>query len=245
MSKLKWNFIIDVFLFLLLTAIGGIGFLMSFLLIPGSETWEKYGTKVDLTFLGLDRHQWGDIHLILGFIFLGLMALHIILHWKLIIDLYAKLIKNRNLRRILGTFFVASCLLLLLFFLVINPVVTEGIRHQRLKTPQGIEPDNIIIPDKPIEKKKIQSYSQEDSQSPKEKHDKRQDPKFDVRGFMTLQEVASEYNIPIDYLKRKLQLPPETSNDENLGRLRKIYSNFKMSDVEKIIVEYKKEKKRK
>lgn len=236
MNKSKWNFIVDVFLFLLLMAMGGIGFLMAYILLPGSKTWEKYGTKIDLTFLSLDRHQWGDIHLIISFIFLALIVLHTILHWKLILELYRKLIKNRIFRTVLGIFFVIICLLLLLFFLVINPVVTEGERHQRFIDSKKIPLNETITFDKKTES--IQPLKREN------KSQNQNDSNLNIRGFMTLQEVASEHNIPIDYLKRELQLPMDTSKNENLGRLKRRYNNFKMSDVERIILEYKKTKDR-
>ncbi len=54
--KPKLNLIIDVFMFLLMMAIGGIGFLIKFILIPGSARWIRYGENVELYFWGMDRH---------------------------------------------------------------------------------------------------------------------------------------------------------------------------------------------
>jgi hypothetical protein len=66
--KSRINFLIDVVMFLMMMAIAGIGFLMKYVLVPGSERWEKYGSNVDLFLWGWDRHQWGALHLILGYI---------------------------------------------------------------------------------------------------------------------------------------------------------------------------------
>ena len=60
-NKIKINFIIDILMMLTMMTIAGIGFLMEWVLIPGSQRWEKYGKDVDLYYLGLDRHSWGEI----------------------------------------------------------------------------------------------------------------------------------------------------------------------------------------
>jgi hypothetical protein len=31
---------------------------------------------------GLDRHAWGDVHFAIGAAFLGILALHLLLHWR-------------------------------------------------------------------------------------------------------------------------------------------------------------------
>ena len=84
MDKSKANLIIDALLFLCVMAITGIGLLMKYVLLPGKETTAIYGRKVDLFLFGMDRHAWGRIHLILAFVFLGLLTLHVVLHWNMI-----------------------------------------------------------------------------------------------------------------------------------------------------------------
>ncbi len=81
MKKNTLNYIVDIFMFILMMAIIGIGFLMKFALISGQEKWIKYGRNVEETFLGLDRHGWGKVHLIIGLILFGVLILHLILHW--------------------------------------------------------------------------------------------------------------------------------------------------------------------
>ncbi len=39
--------------------------------------------------LGLGRHDWGDIHFILALVFVGLILVHMVLHWTWI-KVYAK-----------------------------------------------------------------------------------------------------------------------------------------------------------
>ena len=35
-----------------------------------------------VTVLELGRHGWGDIHNVAGIVFLGIVALHLVLHWR-------------------------------------------------------------------------------------------------------------------------------------------------------------------
>jgi hypothetical protein len=135
MKKIDLNFIIDSLMFLVLMAMAGLGFLMKYTLPPGREVWVKYGRNVDLTWLGWDRHDWGGIHLYLGFIMLGLLALHLILHWNVIPTLFARLVPQPRFRTKVALVFVILALLLIYFPFLITPEVSErrgggGGRHR-------------------------------------------------------------------------------------------------------------------
>ena len=67
MDKPKFNFIIDAAMFLCVMALAGLGFLMKYVLPSGRDAWAKYGSNLQLSWLGWDRHDWGDIHLYLAF----------------------------------------------------------------------------------------------------------------------------------------------------------------------------------
>lgn len=115
MDKSKGNLIINTLMFLCVMAIAGIGMLIKFVLLPGKETAAVYGRKVDLFLFGMDRHAWGTIHLIIAFVFLGLLTLHVVLHWNMIVSIYCRLIGSKVVRRIVaviifvvGTFLVVS-----------------------------------------------------------------------------------------------------------------------------------------
>ena len=58
-----------------------------------------------------------------------------------------------------------------------------------------------------------------------------------VRGYMTLNEVSENYEIPVSHLLEKLGLPDNTDGNETFGRLRRVY-DFEMQDVRRIILEY-------
>lgn len=125
MDKSKVNLVIDALLFLCVMAMTGIGILMKFILLPGKDTWAVYGRKVELFLFGMDRHQWGTIHMIIAFVFLGLAALHVVLHWKMIVSFYPRLIGNKTARRIIAVMLVIVALFFVTFPLVVKPEVQE------------------------------------------------------------------------------------------------------------------------
>jgi len=125
MKKSKINFIIDSLMFLVMMTIGGIGLLMKYVLIPGREIWEKYGRRVDLNLLGLDRHEWGAVHFILGISLLALLVLHIYFHWNMIPGMFCKLIGGSKRRIIIAVVFIILSIFLIAFPLLVSPEVTE------------------------------------------------------------------------------------------------------------------------
>jgi hypothetical protein len=131
MNKAKLNFVIDALMFLFMTAIAGLGCLMKYVLLPGRESTIKYGRRVDLYLLGLDRHDWGAIHLYLGFLLLALLVLHIVLHWNMIPGLFAKLVVSARERWKLALVYVALAAALLLFPFLISPEVKDAGAGQR------------------------------------------------------------------------------------------------------------------
>jgi hypothetical protein len=124
-DKPNLNFVINALMFLTMMAMAGLGFLMKYVLLPGRESWLKYGRNVKLAFWGWDRHDWGAIHLYLGFFFLGLLALHIILHWRQIVRLFQRLIPVERRTPVLLAF-VLVALLLIYFPFLITPEISEA-----------------------------------------------------------------------------------------------------------------------
>ena len=125
MDKPKINFVIEVLMFLCLMAMAGLGLLMKYMLLPGRKAWVKYGSNVELTWLGWDRHDWGEIHLYLAFLLLGLMAIHLILHWKMILGLYGKLIPDPKTRTRIAIAFLIITVILIYFPFLVTPEVKE------------------------------------------------------------------------------------------------------------------------
>ncbi|MDI6853726.1 MAG: DUF4405 domain-containing protein [Deltaproteobacteria bacterium] len=125
MDRPKLNFIIDIIMFVLLAAIAGIGLLMNYILLPGREAQVAYGRRVDLYLFGLDRHQWGDIHFYLALTMLAFLALHIYLHWSIIVGLFQRVIPNPKTRSIALWIFIIVCLILIYFPFLFSPQVED------------------------------------------------------------------------------------------------------------------------
>ncbi len=261
--KLKTNFIIDILMFLCLAAMTGMGLMMKYVLIPGQDRWVVYGRNVELYVFNLDRHQWGTVHLIVSLCMLGLLAIHIILHWKAVINQFKSWFANKTVRRILTVVFVIICFIMVYFPTKIKPGMEdfeggrgryylerhgiESIRpaEQDERVEQSIEPEMEIeepVPEKAevIEDEPEKAIELEEAAA-HEEHEEH-DSAIDVQGFMTLKEVSNNYTVPTSHIKSKLGIPLSVSDNERLGRLRRTYG-FTMSDVRDIIIEYQKTQK--
>ncbi|MBN2481716.1 MAG: DUF4405 domain-containing protein [Bacteroidales bacterium] len=120
-NKTSINFIIDAIMFVDMMAIAGIGFLIKYTLVPGYKENEIYGRNVDLTFWGMDRHEWGKVHLAFSLSFLFLLILHIVFHWNTIICMFKRLIRDKNRRTIIVPVFIVVSFILILFAFLIKP----------------------------------------------------------------------------------------------------------------------------
>ena len=199
-----------------------IGFLIKFTLIPGEARWKIYGRNVDLFLFGMDRHEWGTVHFYIGCVLVALLILHIYLHWKMIGELYQKLITSSQARKISFLLLIVVSVFLIVFPFAVSPKVAE----RELRKKQYTSHDHEGNPTNKIEGNSHENYTSSDSA-------------IEVRGFMTLNDVAQKYNIPSDVLLDQLGIPDSAGlSGQQLGKLRKIY-NFKMTDVEKIIYEYR------
>ncbi len=234
-QRSKLNFIIYVLMFIVMMAIAGIGFLMKFVLVRGSQVWEIYGKNLDLLLWGWDRHQWGSFHLILGYILLGLLILHIVFHWKQIGVMFKCLITKKSFRIILTIIFIILSLLFFLFafFVEIDKVTLKtGEGRHRL---EHIHQEEHEQPSTTLKQK--MSLSSEVKKS-NEENNNHPESSVQVEGRMTLKSIAATYEVPADSIKKFLEIPLSISDYENLGRLRKRYG-FHMSDIERFIEKYK------
>ncbi|MBN1893857.1 DUF4405 domain-containing protein [bacterium] len=244
--KGKINFIIDALMFLLMALVTGLGFLMKYVLVPGKDRISRFGRQVDLYFWNLDRHEWGNIHLILGFVLLGLLVLHILLHWSAVLCLYRRLIGSKARRRILALLFSLLCVFLLVFpFLV-------SIEIEEIKPGQGhhaeVQPD----PSGPDGKgRMIGSVSQDDFMNTRKTatlgkpgfrgESSRREEDIRIQGFMPIQQVSARYGVPMADLLAGLAIKGPVDPAETLGHLKKKVA-FRMSDVEDLIRRYRREK---
>ncbi len=88
MKRTTLNYIIDFIGLINLLCLAVTGFIIKYILPPGTGGGHGYGYRggrgpaeeiKDLW--SLTRHQWGDIHFYFSVAFITLILLHIILHW--------------------------------------------------------------------------------------------------------------------------------------------------------------------
>jgi len=121
MDKPKLNFVIEALMFLCLMAMAGLGLLMKYFLPSGRDAWAQYSSNRQFSWLGWDRHDWGDIHLFLAFILLSLLAVHVILHWRQILGLFQRVVPDPRQRYRIALIFLLLSLLLIYFPFLITP----------------------------------------------------------------------------------------------------------------------------
>lgn len=242
-NKSTLNLVIDLIMLLLMMPIAGIGFLMKYVLVPGFERNVLYGNNVDLEFWGQTRHQWGSIHLILSITFLVLLILHIILHWKMIVSIFRKMIPTKSIRIVLVSSMTIIGLLSISFPLFIKPEIVE-------KEPLHRNWDNKRNNLSPHISRRNEFTKQKDSisanSSPKtnqenKRHLHSSKEEIEVFGSQTLQFVSDKYNVPVNIIASDLKIP-QTLSKEKLGRIKKQYP-FTMDDVKASISNYKKREK--
>ena len=234
MKKSTINFIIDVLMFICMAAIAGIGFLIKYTLISGQKRWIVYGDNVELYLFGMDRHEWGSIHLIIGFILLGLLVLHIILHWKLVVSIYNRIIQRKLINRTVTILFTAICALFIILPFFIKPEISK-IEHGRGRQ---ISSDTILTNE---ESNMTNQHDKEELNHIKSiKIHQHSNSAFEIKGYMTLEEVSKKYKVPTNVIKKKLNIPESVPDNQRMSWLRKKY-NIEMSDVKEIINEYQKQ----
>ncbi len=240
-----------------MAAIGGIGLLMEYKLVSGEERWERYGSNPDLYMWGWDRHQWGDLHLILGYLFFGLLFFHIFLHWSQIKGIYQVMIKSKSRQVVLVSVFAITSLFLL-FFAFLSPIdvvpLKEGEGRHRLEASRPVGEGGSVIRglseaasgEQPMASGSTEAggelhaplqSNQADLHEDVAIHEGHESRNLEIYGTSTIGEVAAKYNVPAELIKNALGIPVDRPDNERLGRLRRQYG-FHMSDVERFIEEY-------
>ena len=83
------KYVTDIALFIDMCSIAVIGLLLGFVIPQGRiPTSGKY-------FLGLHRHQWGDIHFYLSLLLLILLVFHIWLNWTWVVNITRRYFGSR------------------------------------------------------------------------------------------------------------------------------------------------------
>lgn len=246
----KINIAIDLIMFVAMVALAVIGFLIRYSLPSGEKRWERFGQNMDMTFWGLDRHEWGYIHLFLGIFLSALLVLHIVLHWTQIICMLKRLISGRVLRVMVVSGLAASCCAMVLIPILFSPDFGEPIRghgegHGRINTSAGqdqslfTEGEKEAVyrdPEEKVPSQSLSPYAAEIAPSADDlPHHSEEARMLDIRGYHTLGGLAQNYHVSVEEMKISLKIPPEVSENERLGRIRRTYG-FTMREVEDCIL---------
>ena len=92
MKRLTLNRIIDTVAFISFILLITTGFLIRYILPEGSGRIDVSGpgpraaAKQIYMIWGLTRHEWGDVHFWISVILMDVMALHLFLHWRWIVN---------------------------------------------------------------------------------------------------------------------------------------------------------------
>ncbi len=85
--------LIDIIAFISFIFVVSTGVLMRYVLPPKSGKFTEI--------LSMSRHEWGDIHFYITFIFLAILSIHLILHWRFIRNVFRGRVKNTNASRLI------------------------------------------------------------------------------------------------------------------------------------------------
>lgn len=224
------NIFIDILLFVILGAITGIGWLMKIKLPSGRDLILATGENHDLIFWGMDRHQWGTIHLAAALVMLGLLVLHIVFHWKTILCMLRNAVPSRSLRRIMvGSVVVISAAFFLGAFFITpergrDKALYRNIRRNLLPeaaalskpllsaTPDGEAGQEPALVEKPRESRLAETEKMVDRFGRESEL---------LNGQMTLIEAAYACGLSLADVRARLGLPPQYPETETLGRLRR------------------------
>jgi hypothetical protein len=205
MKKSDWQYLIDSLLFINIFGIVIIGFLLGLVIPKGSTV-----TESEKFFLGLHRHDWGDIHFFLSIAFTALVIIHLIFSWKWIKG-KAKQIFKRIWR---------MSLILILFLALLTPLLIWNFspKYAEKYSNHGFG-----------QRKRDFALGSPEAFLPQEG-----EGDIVVTGQMTLADLEKATGIPAQTVIEKLDLPKRTKPEETFGQLKKRYG-FQLQDVRDII----------
>jgi hypothetical protein len=116
MDRRKLNFIIDILMTICFFIAAFIGVLMGLVVGKGRAVPQS-----DKYFLGLHRHEWGDIHWVFSIALLVCFVIHLVLHWQWIKRAFQKYIK---INAVFGTIIIIFIAAVIIW--VTMPIVKTG-----------------------------------------------------------------------------------------------------------------------
>jgi hypothetical protein len=227
MRKNTVNFLVDLATLLAILAMTGTGLILKYSLPPGS------GGR-GLVLWGLGRHDWGGIHFWIA-VGLGLLlVVHLVLHWPWVVATFRRLTSGTGARvgRPAAMALNVSCVAFLLatagaaagFALFANSSVSTSAAQAREHAREHAEGGLDAAGTGRVAGGK--SATEDCDHGP-----------LQIRGSMTLTDVALESGLPVTTLLALLELPDGTSSQERLGSLSRAHG-LSMSAVRSIVTEH-------
>jgi hypothetical protein len=241
LSRTGLKYLVDTLMFLCILGVAGIGFMMGYAIPegPGGGGGSKF-------FLGIHRHQWGNIHLYLSLAFTALLVVHLVLSWSWIKG-KARSLFGKAWKAALGLTLLAALLVPFLFWLAMpknDPAYAEygagvGLRWRQeaaveraVKSPQpapevpaGAEPrtapESAAPGEAPVAAEPPKAVAG---------HSEAGTAEVVITGQMSLRDVERATGVPAQDIIARLDLPPDVPLDEMLGRLRRRYG-FEIEQV--------------
>jgi hypothetical protein len=227
MKESDWRYLVDALLFITLGGMALVGILMGFVIPTGPASAEssKY-------FLGLHRHQWGNIHAYLSIAFLVLIVIRILLNRKWVTTKTAQIFKRTGV--LVLVFSVVVPFIVLFVFWLFTPKDAARYREygieraERGRFNRTVPEERIPIagqaagqPLLPAEKEpQIEPEHQAHSH---EEGDHRAVGSLLITGQQTLYDIERATGISARSIANRLGLPSSAPLNETLGRLRRRY----------------------
>lgn len=216
MSRTAVNALVDALAYAGFVLLGTTGLMLRYQMPPGSGglhgsgSGAGAGARPVTVVWGLSRHEWGSIHYWIALLLMGVLAVHLLLHWKWI----GCALRGKPHADVSGGRFALGIAgLVLIVPLAAAPLMTPAQtapRKQLLQPPlDGNQGEDSAVND--------QGASDEP-----------------IRGSMTLQDVSRRSGLSVAEILQRLELPPDTPPAEQVGRLLREHG-LEMTDLRRIV----------
>jgi cytochrome bd-type quinol oxidase subunit 2 len=208
MKKADWQYLVDVLLFVCLGGMTLIGILLGLVIPTGHVSFEssKY-------FLGLHRHQWGNIHAYLSIAFVVLIIIHLVLSWKWVTAKTSQIFKKRAVPILVSTACVPF--LVVLLFWLFMPKDAEKYKEYGIASSGGRHAQQMVAEETaPVAAETAGPLA--------------------ITGRHTLLDIERATGVSGRAIADRLGLPPSAPLNETLGRLKQRYG-FEIQAVRDIV----------
>jgi len=122
MKRNTFNYIIDVLTFVVFLLLIITGLLIYYVLPPcGNCSGVSSDCEAELKLWGLGRHSFGGIHFYLSLATIGLVVVHIALHWSWVCQITCRFLGLKSIRadrqNLFGSVFLAMVVFVIIFLL--------------------------------------------------------------------------------------------------------------------------------